>query len=184
MIARKTDQESGSPQGEPLFLAIGKLGRPHGVKGEIFLYLSTDFPERLKSGVQVYLGEQHIPMKIRSRRANKGSLLLKFDGYDSPEAVGEISNQFLFVRADNRPPLPEGEYYHHQIIGLHTYDEQDRYLGKVTEILQTGSNDVYVVKPDQGPEILLPATEEVILDINLEQGLLRVHLLPGLMPGE
>lgn len=179
-----TDQEPGSPQGEPLFLAIGKLGRPHGVKGEIILYLLTDFPERLKPGVQVYLGDQHLPIKIRARRAMQGALLLKFDGYDSPETVGEISNQFLFVRADDRPSLPDGEYYHHQILGLHAYDERGRFLGKVTEILTTGSNDVYVVQSEDGSEILLPATNEVILDINLQQGLLRVHIIPGLIPGE
>ena len=184
MTARKTDQESGSPQGEPLFLAIGKLGRSHGVQGEIALHLSTDFPERLKPGIQVYLGDEHISMKILSRRTKQGYLVLKFEGYDSPETVKALSNQYLFVRADDRPPLPEGEYYHHQIIGLQAFDEQGAHLGKVTEILETGSNDVYVVQPDKGPEILLPATEEVILEINLDQGLLRVHLLPGLLPGE
>lgn len=184
MTTRQTNQETGSPQGEPLFLAVGKLGRPHGVKGLVVLYLLTDFPERLESGSQVYLSSEHIPMEIRSRRDYQGNLLLKFDGYDTPEAVGELSNQFLFVRADDRPPLPEGEYYHHQIIGLQAVDEQEKILGKVTEILTTGSNDVYVVQSDSGSEILLPATEEVILNINLDQGLMRVHLIPGLLPGE
>ena len=184
MTARKIDQTTGSPQGEPLFLAVGKLGRAHGVRGEIVLYPTTDFPERLQPEVQVFLGEEHVPMEIRGRRENKGILLLKFDGYDTPEEVEELRNKILFVRADDRPPLTDGEYYHHQIIGLQAVDEQGKNLGNVTEILTTGSNDVYVVQPVDGQEILLPATEEVVLDIDLEQGLLRVHLIPGLLPGE
>ncbi|HWQ83920.1 MAG TPA: ribosome maturation factor RimM [Anaerolineales bacterium] len=184
MTQRETDQPTGSPQGEPVFLAVGKLGRPHGIRGEVFLILMTDFPERLQSNVQVYLGEEYEPLVIRSRRENKDALLLKFDGYDTPEAVGELRNKLLFVRADDRPPLPEGEYYHHQIIGLQAVDEQGDLLGRVTDIIFTGSNDVYIVQPESGPEILLPATEEVILAIDLEQGLIRVHLIPGLLRGE
>lgn len=178
------DQPTGSPQGEPVFLAVGKLGRPHGVRGEVVLILITDFPERLQPQVKVFLGEQHLPIQIRSRRELQGNLLLKFDGYDSPEAVSELTNQLLFVHAEDRPVLPEGEYYHHQIIGLQAIDEQGISLGKVTDILSTGSNDVYIVQPDSGPEILLPATEEVILEIDLERGQIRVHLIPGLLPGE
>jgi len=184
MMDRRSDENTGSPQGEPVFLAVGWIGRPHGVRGEVTLYLSTDFPERLQPEVRIFLGEAHIPMLIRARREHQGHLLLKFDGYDSPETVGGLRNQTVFVRADDRPPLPEGEYYHHQIIGLQAIDEQGQILGKVTEILSTGSNDVYVVQPDSGAEILLPATEEVILDYDLEHGHIRVHLLPGLLPGE
>jgi 16S rRNA processing protein RimM len=184
MTNSKPDQATGSPQGEPLFLAVGRLGRPHGLRGEVVLILLTDFPERLQPKVEVFLGEEHIPMIIRSRREHQNYLLLKFDGYDTPEAVGELRNQPLFVRADDRPVLPEGEYYHHQIIGLNVIDEQGKSMGMVTDILSTGSNDVYIVQPDSGTEILLPATEEVILDINLDLGHIRVHLIPGLLPGE
>jgi len=184
MTSSNTDQTTGSPQGEPLFLAVGRLGRPHGVRGEVVLILLTDFPERLQPTAEVFLSEEHVPVQIRSRRENQNHLLLKFDGYDTPEAVAELRNQLLFVRADDRPVLPEGEYYHHQIIGLQVIDEQGKSLGEVTDILSTGSNDVYIIQPESGPEILLPATEEVILDINLELGHIRVHLIPGLLPGE
>ena len=184
MTSSTADQTTGSPQGEPVFLAVGKLGRPHGVRGEVVLILMTDFPERLRPGARIFLGEDHLPIQIRSRRESQGNLLLKFEGYDTPEAAGELRNQFLFVHAEDRPVLPEGEYYHHQIIGLSVIDEQGKLLGKVTDILSTGSNDVYIVQPDSGPEILLPATEEVILDIDLQNGQIRVHLIPGLLPGE
>ena len=148
MIGNEANQGTGSPQGEPLFLAVGRLGRPHGLRGEVVLILLTDFPERLQSGVQVYLGLEHLPVQIISRREHQGHLLLKLDGYDAPETVGELRNQMIFVRADDRPPLAEGEFYHHEIMGLEAVDEQGKILGRVTDILSTGSNDVYIVQPE------------------------------------
>lgn len=97
MIGNEANQGTGSPQGEPLFLAVGRLGRPHGLRGEVVLILLTDFPERLQSGVQVYLGLEHLPVHIISRREHQGHLLLKLDGYDAPEMVGELRNKMIFV---------------------------------------------------------------------------------------
>lgn len=177
------EQPSGSPlPGEPLFLAVGLLRRPHGVKGEIILDVLTDFPERLRPGTQVYVGDEHRPLRIRSRREHNAGLLLAFDNYRTPEAVGELRNQMLFVSAGDRPALPEGEYYHHQLLGLRVVDENGQYLGVLTTILDTGANDVYIVRPESGPDILLPAIESVILEINLERSEMRVHVLPGLLP--
>jgi 16S rRNA processing protein RimM len=176
-------QPAGSPSpGEPVFLAVGKLGRPHGVRGEIFLHLLTDFPERLYAGVKVFLGPGYEPIEIIAQRIHKNALLLTLAGYDTPETVGTLTNQYLFVRADDRPPLPEGEYYHHQLIGLQVVDEQDQVLGSISEILETGANDVYVVLPSQGAEILLPAIQDVILDVDLPNQQIRVRLIPGILP--
>ena len=79
------------------------------------------------------------------------------------------------------PDLPAGEYYHHQLLGLQVIDETGKLLGQVSEILETGANDVLVVRPSMGEEILLPAIDPVILQVNLEQGVMQVHLLPGLI---
>jgi 16S rRNA processing protein RimM len=176
-------EPAGSPStGEPVFLVVGKLRRPHGLHGELLMNVITDFPERLHSGVTVYVGEDHQPMKIRSRRWQNQALLVTFDDYHSSEAAGELRNHMVFVRADDRPPLPEGEYYHHQLIGLRVASDEGRFLGLLTQILDTGANDVYVIRPDSGPEILLPAIESVLLSIDLNKGELLVHLLPGLIP--
>jgi 16S rRNA processing protein RimM len=78
--------------------------------------------------------------------------------------------------------LPEGEYYHHQLIGLKVVSEQGKVLGKVTEILATGANDVYVVRAEIGPEILIPAADEFVRAVDLEHGELQVRLVPGLLP--
>lgn len=180
--ARQNEQPAGSPSpGEPAFLVVGKIRRPHGVKGEMIMEIITDFPERFKPGVQVFLGEDHVPGIIRSCRMNGETLLLAFDGIQTPEAAGELRNRYVYVPAKDRPALEDGEYYYHQIIGLDVISDDSQKLGKVTEILSTGANDVYVVQALDGKEILLPAIEPVILEINLPEQLLRVHLLPGLL---
>lgn len=177
------EQATGSPStGEPVFLVIGRLHRPHGVKGEIVMEIITDFPERLRPGVVVYAGEQQLPLKITGKRIHQRDLLLSFEGYNNPEKVGELRNELLYVRTADRPPLPEGEYYHHQMIGLSVISDDGQYLGRLTQILDNPANDIYVVQPEHGGEILLPAIEDVILDVNLSKRELRVHLLPGLLP--
>jgi len=145
----------------------------------------TDFPERLQVGVLLYAGDAYQPLRIRSVRPHDKVLLIAFEGMHTPEIVGELRNQTLFVKTANLPPLPEGEYYHHQLIGLRVVDEAGMSLGLITSILETGgANDVYLVTDQEKRELLLPDIEEVVLSIDLEAGEMRVHLLPGLLPGE
>lgn len=178
--SRVTGTPTGSPPtGEPAFLVVGKLRHSHGLKGEILMDVITDFPERLQSGVQVYVGEPPQLLRIRSRRTHGQGLLLSFDGYDGPEAVGELRNTLVFVSTADRPPLPQGEYYHHQLIGLRVVDENGQELGRLVEIMTTPANDVYVVR-GAGPDLLLPAIEPVVQTVDLERGEMQVHLLPGL----
>jgi len=175
------DQPAGSPsKGEPLFLVVGKLRRPHGLRGEVRMEVITDFPERLLPGIVVYLGDDLQPIRIHSRRQHNKLLLIAFEGITNPEAAGALRNQLIYVRADDRPPLPEGEFYQHQLLGLNVVSHQGEQLGKLVEILETGANDVYIVRPEVGPDLLLPATDEVIIDVNLETGWMTVRLLPGL----
>jgi 16S rRNA processing protein RimM len=181
-IPPESKQAAGSPEtGEPVFLVVGKLHRPHGVRGEIILEVMTDFPERLRRGVTVYLGPERTPHTLRSRRNHSQGLIVSFAEYPDRDTAASLRNQMVYVRADDRPDLPEGEYYHHQILGLQVLTETDDVLGKVTDILETGSNDVYVIRPERGPEILLPVLESVILSVDLERGEIRVRLMPGLL---
>lgn len=141
----------------------------------------TDFPERITPGVLVFVGPQQLPLKVRSRRWHRNDLLIAFEGYDTPEEVGIFRNQYIQVSADDRPPLPQGEFYHHQLLGLRVFSEQDDSLGEITEILSTGANDVLVVSSEKHGEILIPFIDDAIVDVNLERGEMRVHLLPGLL---
>ncbi len=182
-MPRKTlpaDAGSGSPSGEPVYLIVGFLRHPHGVRGEILMDIHTDFPERLRAGTKVYVGEEHKPMKIAAARPHGTSMLVAFRGADTPEAVGPLRNAWVYVSAADRPPLPGGKVYRHQIVGLRVVTDEGRELGTLTEILETGANDVYVVESEDGKEILLPAIPDVILGYDLQNGEIKVHLLEGL----
>ncbi len=177
--------QPGSPStGEPVYLAVGLLRKPHGVYGDILLTIYTDFPERIKPGTSLYAGEDKQPLKITRRRTHNDGLLLGFEGISTPEQASKHTGKVAFVTAESRPPLPEGEYYHHQLIGLQVQEENGRALGELKEILETGANDVYIVAKPGGGELLLPAIPQVIRQISLPQALITVHLLPGLMEDE
>ena len=171
---------SGSPDGEPVYLTVGFLRRPHGVSGEIILDLHTDFPERLKSGRKLFLGEERKPMTLVSARPHAKGMLIKFRGIETPEDVGQFRNQWVYVKVSDMPPLPEGQLYQHELFGFSVLDESDNLLGELVEILETGANDVYVVKDVNGREILLPVIPSVILELDPARRLIRVHLLEGL----
>lgn len=172
----KPSDKTGSPlTGEPVFLVVGKLRRPHGLNGDILMEIITDFPERMRRGRQLFIGETHIPVVLEKSRPHPPFLLLKLRDYDSPEAVGEFRNSVVYVRADTLPPLPEGEYYHHQLVGLHVFSEDGQELGILTEVLETGANDVYVVTAENGTELLLPAIRDVILGVDIAGKTMRVR---------
>ncbi|MBL7164163.1 MAG: 16S rRNA processing protein RimM [Anaerolineales bacterium] len=186
-IQYSPDGKPGSPNdGGPEFLVVGKLRRPHGLRGEIIMSVWTDFPERLTSGIQLYVGDDHQLLKIRSLRQHNQGFLIAFEGYDDREQAGVFRNQLVSVRTDDLPSLEEGEFYHHQLLGLRVIrDEDDSVLGTVVKIIETGgANDVFQVRSEDDTELLLPDIESVVLDIDIERGEMRVHLIPGLLPNE
>lgn len=179
-MSPNTEKKAGPEKSSgPAFLLIGKLGKTHGVHGEIDLQVYTDFPERLKHGKKVYLGEEKKPIILDTVRPANKVLLVSFDGYNSPEQARALTNLEVFVRTAEVPPLPDGNFYHHELIGLRVF-EGEVYLGEITEILETGANDVLVVKQTDGPELLLPDIPDVVLDVDLDEGLIRVNVLDGL----
>ncbi len=185
IAAQRKQKRSGSPQiGEPEFLVIGHLHRPHGVRSELLMGVMTDFPERIKAGVTVYLGEDHKPVTIAGVRHHNKGVLIKFEEYPTREDIEFIRNWPVFVRVDDRPELPEGEFYYHELIGLRVITDTEQELGLVAEILETGANNVYIVRNEAGEEFLLPDIPDVVLDLDLEAREMRVHVLPGLFPDE
>ena len=171
---------SGSPDGEPVYLTVGFIRRPHGVQGEMVMELHTDFPERMKSGRKLLVGEEHLPMTLASARSHQAGLLIKFKGIDTPEDAGRFRNQWAYIRSSEAPPLPDGRIYQYELFGFQVVDENNQVLGELVEILETGANNVYVVRNEAGRELLLPAIPSVILEIDPSRHLMRVHLLEGL----
>ncbi|GIV66772.1 MAG: ribosome maturation factor RimM [Chloroflexota bacterium] len=169
-------EPSGSPPlGEPVFLAVGFLRRAHGLQGEMVMDVLTDFPERLVRGKVVYAGEEHNRLTIRSLRSKGKQVLIAFEEIGDPESTAPYRNQYLFVRSDEIPPLPEGEYYHHELLGLNVFTPDGQRLGTLVEILETGANDVYIIR-DEGSEkeLLVPAIPEVLLEIRLAERILII----------
>lgn len=178
----KATDETGSPAvGEPEYLVVGFLRRSHGVKGDLLMDVHTDFPERLKTGKTVFVGDDYQPMVIASLRMVAAGMLVRFRGIKSPEEAGQFRNTWVYVLTANRPALPEGEYYHHQLIGLNVITDEGKDLGVLVNVLETGANDVYVVRAADGSEVLLPAIPPVVLEIRLADRQMRVHLLDGLI---
>ena len=177
-------QFSGSPTpGEPEFLAVGKLLRPHGVQGELHFAIWTDFPERLVNGTQVFVGKTYEPMKVEHLRGHESNPIISFVEINNREDCAPLRNQVVYVRTNDLPPLPDGEIYLHQMIGLRVVrDDDNALLGRVIEILETGANDVLIVRRGNGPDILIPDIDSVVLKVDLEKEEIRVRLLPGLLP--
>ena len=141
----------------------------------------TDFPERLKAGKTLYLGDVRTPAELVRLRRHQDQLIIHLAGYSTPEEVSELRNQLVYVRTQDVPPLPQGEYYHHQLVGLQVVDEQGETLSTIQEILETGANDVLITRTPTGKELLIPVIESVVLKIDLAQGLVQVKLPPGLI---
>ena len=173
---------AGSPlPGEPVLLAVGKLRHTHGIHGEMFVEILTDFPDRLQTGMALYLGTGAEPLQLVSCRRHQKGLLMAFEGYTTPEQLSQFRNQLIYVSAADRPPLAEGEYYHHQLIGLHVNTVEGTSLGNVKEILETGACDVLVVKSETGSEVLIPTAGVFIENIDLAKHEITVHLIPGMV---
>jgi 16S rRNA processing protein RimM len=137
----------------------------------------TDFQERFAAGATLRAGGARYA--VRRSRAVGSMLLLELEGIDSREAVESLSGLLLEVPEDELPELPEGQYFRFQVLGLAVYDEAGRPLGHIEEIIETGANDVYVVRDTEG-ELLLPAIDSVVLQVDLLERRMTVQLIEGL----
>jgi 16S rRNA processing protein RimM len=166
-----SNANTGLPEsGEPEFLSIGILRKPHGINGEMKLEIWTDFPERLQKGASVYIGENKKIYKIESFKSKKEGSLIQLEGIVNPQSCLPVVNKIVFVSTKDRPDLENDHYYHHQIIGLNVFTKDNVYLGKIKEIIRTGSNDVYVIQNSEikKNETLIPVIPSVIMKIDLK----------------
>lgn len=167
-------------------IAIGKITGHFGYKGEVKVTPLTDFPERFNRLEQVKVNKkgQIFTKQVESVKSNANGFLLKLSGIDSKETAQEFRGSLLQIEETEVYPLPEGYYYHFQLKGLQVYDNLRGLLGELTDVLETGANDVYVVKSPRYKEILIPAIKEVILKVDLENKMMQVDLLPGIIDDE
>lgn len=165
-------------------IAIGKIVNTHGHLGEMKVLPLTDFPERFAKTkrVSIDLKDQILDYHIESVRYHNRFIILKFKEITDMNMAEKIKGAIIKVPREETVKLPEGHFYVFDIIGLQVYTTDERHLGQVTDVITTGSNDVYVVKMENNKEILIPALKQVVQEININEQKMTVKLLEGLEP--
>ncbi|HIQ74001.1 MAG TPA: 16S rRNA processing protein RimM [Candidatus Cottocaccamicrobium excrementipullorum] len=164
-------------------LRVGVISSTHGVRGEVKVFPTTDDPERFRLLKEVLLdtGREKLSLKIQNVKFFKNMVILKFEGYDNINQIEMYRGKELWIRRDQAVELKENEYFIADLVGLTVIDDEEKVLGTLTDVIQTGANDVYAVKLENGKEVLIPAIRQCILKVDLEAGMMKVHVLPGLM---
>ena len=168
-------------------VAIGRVGKAHGTRGEVRIISYSDFPQRFKALKSVYMGTSRELKEIGvegARIHNNRQVLLKLTGIDTKDQAEGLKGALLLVEEKDVFPLPEGCYYHFQLLGLNVYDVEKGLLGPLTEIIETCANDVYVVDSSRYGQVLIPVIPQVVKDIDLAGQRIEVELLPGLLDEE
>ena len=162
---------------------VGVIANTHGIRGEVKVFPTTDEKERFKDLKKVILdmGKEQKVLEIQSVRFFKNLVILKFKGIDNINDIEMYKGKDLLVTREDAVPLEEGEYFIADLLDLDVYSDEDEKIGVLYDVMQTGANDVYVVKTEEGKEILLPAIDECILDIDLEESRMTVHIMEGLL---
>jgi len=163
---------------EPEFITIGKILAPWGIKGKLKVEVVTDFPQRFAPSSKIYIKRQ--AMTIDSTEWHKRKAIVKLNSVDSVEQAQRLKGQPVEIHHSQLKPLPEGQYYHFQLIGLEVWTTQGELLGNITEILTAASNDNYIVSSTKG-NILIPAIEDVIKSVDLDKRRLVIEAIDGLL---
>ncbi len=163
-------------------LEIGQIVNTFGIKGEIKITPFTDDINRFDNLKKVYVKtkKESKQYKVENVKYHKNMVLLKLVGINTIEDAEMLKNAFLEIDREDAVPLEEGTYYIADLIGLEVYTDENKLLGKVEDIYNTGSNDIYVIKDELGKQILLPGIKEVIKEVKLDDKII-VHLIPGLI---
>jgi 16S rRNA processing protein RimM len=165
---------------------VGKIVNTHGIRGEVRVISRTDFPEqRYKKGNTLYIfteqSEKPIAVTVKSHRVHKSFDLLSFEGYDNINLVEKFKGAMLKVPESQLGELNEGEYYFHEIIGCTVVTEKGEVVGTVKEILTPGANDVWVVKRNDGKEVLIPYIEDVVKAVDVDKKTITIRPMEGLL---
>ena len=163
-------------------LQVGVITTTHGVRGEVKVFPTTDDPARFKKLKNVVLdtGKELVDLEVAGVKFFKNMVILKFKGYDRIEDIMGFKGKNLYVTRENAVKLQKDEYFIADMIGMRVVSTEGEELGTLTDVLQTGANDVYVVEQNGASQLLLPAIKDCILDIDMEQMVMTVYLMPGL----
>lgn len=164
-------------------LRVGVITSAHGIHGEVNVFPTTDDPKRFKKLKKLYIDtkKQLLEREIEEVKFFKNMVILKFKDHDDRNEAEKYRNCDLLIDREDAVPLGRDEYFICDVIGLEVRTDEGEKLGTVADILQTAANDVYVVKNEEGREYMIPSTPECLLSVDLETGVVTVHILPGLL---
>lgn len=166
-------------------LNVGKIVNTHGIRGELKILSSTDFPEdRFAKGSELLIVSEQgapIPVTVETSRFQKNMVIVKFKEYGNINDVEKYKGSMLKITADRQGELGQDEFYFHQIVGCEVFTEEGELLGIIKEILTPGANDVWVVKQKSGKDLLLPYIQEVVLQVDVSEKRVTVRLMEGLL---
>ena len=165
---------------------VGVIASTHGLQGEVNVFPTTEDPNRFKKLKKVTLHTQRgeeIELDVQSARFFKKFVIVKFKQYNNINDVEKFRGCELTIDRKDAIKLEPGEYYCADLIGLSIVDEEDKILGTVTDIIQTGANDVYIIDLDDNRELLLPAIKDCILNVDFVNGIIQINILEGLLEG-
>ena len=162
---------------------IGVITSTHGLKGEVKVFPTTDDPARFKKLKHCVIRTKNgdVPVEKKSCKFFKNMVILKFKGIDDINDVEKYRKKSLYVTRENAVKLKKDEYFIADLIGMKVSTDEGEELGTLSDVMQTGANDVYVISMTDGEEVLIPAIKDCIRDVDVEQGQMCVHLLPGLL---
>ena len=165
------------------YLRVGVISSTHGLKGEVKVFPTTDDPERFRKLKKVYLdtGKDYMPLKVTGIKFFKNQVILKFQEFQDINEIEKYRGKDLLIDREQALPLAENENFIVDLINMDVYDEEEQRLGTLTDVLQTGANDVYVVETEEGKEILLPAIPSCILEVDVEAAKMIVRIPEGLL---
>ena len=165
------------------YFEIGQIVNTFGIKGMVKVKPFTENIEQFEELQKIYIKNKDgkKEYKIQEVKYHKQMILIKFEGIENPEDADLLRGSYLLINRKDAKPLEEGTYYIVDLLGLEVYTDEGVLLGKVDDIFNTGSNDIYVVKDELGKQVLLPGIDDVIKEVDLENKKIIVHIIPGLM---
>ncbi|MGB9839093.1 ribosome maturation factor RimM [Thermovenabulum sp.] len=166
------------------YITVGRIISPWGVRGQVKVEPLTDDIQRFKNLKEVFYEQENYLEKLVIKEViflKKAFVVLKFEGVDDVKEAEKFRNKYIMVHRKDAVKLPEGRYFICDIIGLKVYTVDEEFLGEIINVIQTGANDVYVIKNNENKEILIPAIKEVVKNIDIEKGIMFIFPMEGLI---
>lgn len=163
-------------------LEIGKIVNTHGLRGEVKVVPWTDYPEDFENikNVIVKQRREEIKLTIKNIKYQKNNIIVAFKELGTIEEAEKLKNSVMYATREELGELPEGVYYVADLIGMTVIDDGENNVGKISDVIKTGSNDVYIVKREGKRDLLLPVIDDVVLDVDTDDRVVTVHIMEGL----